>query len=219
MYIRLSYDLSASTPMPPDLPAVAVWPRRSIQAGDISNWSLVEMCTHCGTHLDAPWHFNDEGRRITDLPIEFFFFDRPFLLEVPKEDAQLITAGDLEPHLPRIAASDLLLLRTGFSRHRSTEPNRYIVKSPGLSTSGAECLAAFPNLRGVGLDTLSVACHEHLQEGIEAHRILFRDLGVPRILVEDVNLAVNLEGLTRVMILPIFIASMDGGPCTIVAEV
>ncbi len=220
MRLRLSYDLSPSTPVPVGLPPVKLSQRRSIAGGDVSNWFVAELCNHCGTHVDAPWHFNQNGKRVTDLPIDFFFFDRPLVLDVPKRASELVGAADLEPHASRLARCDILLLRTGFSRLRDAKRLEYQLKNPGLSVDAAEFVQGrYPGIRAIALDTLSMAANEHLDQGLEAHRILFRDVERPRILIEDINLDFDLARLRRVIVLPIFFAGTDGGPCTVVAEV
>lgn len=40
-----------------------------ISAGDICNLTKLEMCVHNGTHLDAPWHFYDDGKKIEELDL------------------------------------------------------------------------------------------------------------------------------------------------------
>lgn len=42
---------------------------RSIAGGDICNLSELEMNVHNGTHLDAPWHFLDNGKKIDRLDL------------------------------------------------------------------------------------------------------------------------------------------------------
>ncbi len=42
---------------------------RSIAGGDICNLSELTMNVHNGTHLDAPWHFLDNGKKIEQLDL------------------------------------------------------------------------------------------------------------------------------------------------------
>lgn len=38
--------------------------------GDLYNLSTIEMCSHNGTHIDAPLHFINEGKSIQDISLE-----------------------------------------------------------------------------------------------------------------------------------------------------
>jgi len=43
-----------------------------IKKGDVCNLTGIEMCAHNGTHVDAPYHFIDEGRSIGEVPLEHY---------------------------------------------------------------------------------------------------------------------------------------------------
>ena len=194
MYTKLSYDLSNDTPIPAGLPPVRIEQISDIELGDVSNLFKLQVCNHCGTHIDGPWHFNPRGKKISDFPIEYFFFDRPMIVDIPKGDSELVMAEDLTPFQSQLGNCDLLLLRTGFAQHRAHNRQRYISNNPGLSVEVARYLTAqFPNIRALAIDTISIAANEHLDEGLEAHRIFFRSIEHPVLLIEDVNLPFELE--------------------------
>ena len=44
----------------------------SIDAGDVYNMSTLSMCVHNGTHIDAPYHFLNEGNTVEQIPLEYF---------------------------------------------------------------------------------------------------------------------------------------------------
>ena len=39
----------------------------SIEKGDICNLTKFEMCAHNGTHVDAPFHFENDGKTIDEV--------------------------------------------------------------------------------------------------------------------------------------------------------
>ncbi len=51
--------------MPPTLDRV-----KSIKTGDSYNLSNLSLCLHNGTHIDAPFHFIEEGNTIEQIPLE-----------------------------------------------------------------------------------------------------------------------------------------------------
>jgi kynurenine formamidase len=103
---------------------------------------------------------------------------------------------------------------------RRTEPERYAFFSPGLSAKGASYLAEnFPQLRALGLDTISLASMQHLAEGLEAHRVLLGGKGRRFLIVEDMNLDWDLSQLRLVMAVPLFVEGVDSAPCTVLGVI
>ena len=221
MFVRLSFSLSITTPTPGGRRPLEIQVDESIDQGHPGNTFYYTAWNHTGTHVDAPAHMITDGKRITDYPIDQFIFDRPLVIDVPKEDDELIDSSDLRPFEGVIVASDLLLLRTGFTRYRDVEPVRYRDHNPGLSVDAARYLrrSRFPLLRAVGLDTISAAAAALVAEGIEAHKVLFsRTAGPSVLIIEDVDLSPDLSSLRRVFVVPMFVEGLDSCPCTIIAE-
>jgi arylformamidase len=219
----LSYSLSPFSPVwPGNPPAVKTEPRSSITRGDAANTTILHLFSHSGTHLDSPKHFNDQGASAFELPIENFIFLAPVVLDVPKSDDGAITKADLQPFADLLANADLALLRTNWSRHRATDPERYASKGPFLHPDGARFLMdSFPRLKGVAIDAVSIGSPGFSDETIETHRIL---TGVGRadgrflIILEDLRIDPDLSNARRIYAWPLFIEGSDGSPCTIVAE-
>lgn len=44
----------------------------NITDGDVCNLSEITMCVHNGTHVDAPYHFLDDGIKIDEIPLNKF---------------------------------------------------------------------------------------------------------------------------------------------------
>ena len=86
-----------------------------LEADDLPNgegWAVerVELSTHSGTHMDAPWHFHsttDNGARrapsIDETPLEYCFRPGVKLDFRHTKDGQVMTAADVEHELRRIA--------------------------------------------------------------------------------------------------------------------
>ncbi|TMW73544.1 cyclase family protein [Alteribacter natronophilus] len=47
-------------------------PSMQISGGDSVNVAGITMSTHTGTHIDAPFHVDRNGRTIDELPLEYF---------------------------------------------------------------------------------------------------------------------------------------------------
>lgn len=46
---------------------------KSIDKGDRYNLSKISMCTHAGTHIDSPWHFDEDGIDVGKMRISQFY--------------------------------------------------------------------------------------------------------------------------------------------------
>lgn len=217
-WIKLSYDISEEDPLPPGIPAFSRKTKSSIKGGDISNVSNVCFCNHSGTHIDAPLHFVEDGLALTEFDINDFHFTSPVLVDIPLSDGQLVRPEHLEQFKELILPSDLLLIRTGFCKHRASDPERYRLDGPGFSEAAAiYTVQNFPKLRCVGLDAVSLAAMREVEEGIKAHQVLLAG-GRRFMIIEDMDLSGDLSGITEVLALPLLIAGIDGSQCTIVAR-
>ena len=56
----------------PGDPAPVKEPLASTAAGDLYNLTAFSMCAHNGTHIDAPFHFLNDGKTVDQLPLEVF---------------------------------------------------------------------------------------------------------------------------------------------------
>jgi arylformamidase len=219
----LSHPLTADAPVWPGNPSAASADlHQAIERGDDVNTTHLELFSHSGSHVDAPWHFNPDGPRAADLPVEAFVFDRPVVVEIPKPDGGFVTADDLEPHAAALSEADLALLRTGWSRHRDGDADRYVNDGPLLHPAGARRLLELgPRLRGVGIDTVSIGSPRHPDESVETHHVL-SGVGASDgrfvLIYEDIAIDPLVARATRVYAWPLFIPDADGSPVTVVAE-
>lgn len=218
----LSYPLTADAAVwPGNLPAAHTQSHSSISKGDRSNTTILHLFSHSGTHLDVPKHFNDAGPCAYQLPIENYIFFAPLVVDVPKSDRAAILCEELEPYADQLKQADLVLLRTGWSSQRFSDPRRYAGAGPFLHPDGAAFLMEHPNLKGVGIDTVSIGSPDFRDESVATHRIL---TGAGRsdsrfmLILEDFQIEMDLNTATRIYALPLMIEGSDGSPCTMVAE-
>ena len=73
MYIHdISRDV-LSTPVYEGDPETRVEFIKKIDDGDMYNLSAVSMCSHAGTHIDAPLHFYEDGSPIDQIRLNTFY--------------------------------------------------------------------------------------------------------------------------------------------------
>jgi len=114
----------------------------------------LELTTHTGTHVDAPWHFNKHGRRIDELPIDAFLGKGVVIDFRHLEDCAAIKAEDLEKAKPQIEEGDILIINTG--RHKQYGTPEYNTKHPGLDGESVEPFLLKKKIKMVGMDTMCV---------------------------------------------------------------
>ena len=217
MYIKLSYDYSLNTPYPAGLWPVKIDHVHDMAKGKISNVFTIKLCNHVGSHIDGPNHFGKDKRPLNKFDISNFIFDKPVILDIPKNDGEIVTAEDLADHKQAIDNSDLLLIRTGFSEIRNNDVNRYQDQSSGFSASAARYIVEETDICALGMDTLSFASFQQLDEGIKAHQIMMDQCGRDIFLLEDINLNFDFSGLKQVFAIPLFVEDLDSSPCTVLA--
>lgn len=221
MFVELSYPIGPETTvMDAALKPPEVKVRSRISEGKQNNSSYIELFAHAGTHIDAPWHFNDGGRRIMDFEVGDFVFSNVFQIDAPAEVWQPIPVEAFKPYEAQLSDADALLIRSGFSTYRQSDPALYVEATPGLSLEAAHYLAGFPHLRCIGVDFISIENVKRGREtGFPIHHALL-DRAAPLILLEDANFtAVSHKKIARLYLFPLRMANLEASPVTAVAEV
>ena len=198
---------------------LSVTREKDLDRGDSCNTSLVAMSSHAGTHIDAQRHFLKAGLSMDRYALKDFIFNRPLVVDCPKKSGQMVEAGDLKQYSAALKRVDLLVLRTGFFRFRSKP--EYYRANPGIAPDAARFIMRNPNIRAVGIDTVSVSSFIQREDGRATHRIF---LSGKRhfLLIEDMDLSLPLKVLKNVkfiMAVPLLIRGADGSSCTVIAAI
>ncbi len=211
--IWLSHIIDHSTPLYGGSGVLDIRQDRLMTSGDTCNTHTLFLPNHAGTHVDVPYHFISSGKRIEYFAPEAWIFNSPKVIEIPAEPGQLLTLQSLGRSILGDTTTDMVLLRTGFERHRGTD--HYWNNNPGIAPETAGHLhELFPSLRAVGVDTISISAARHREQGREAHKaFLSRDL----LVFEDMSLRHIRPGarLHTVIAFPLRFEGGDGAPCTI----
>lgn len=120
---------------------------------------VVRAHTHCGTHMDAPWHFGwringVEAKTIDQVPLEWCFSDGVVLDVRPISVDDSITVGKLKRALAKINYKikplDIVLILTGAGKLWGTES--YLDFQPGLTSDAVNWLLDY-GVKVIGIDT------------------------------------------------------------------
>ncbi|WP_032093073.1 cyclase family protein [Necropsobacter rosorum] len=221
-YQYLSYPLDVNAPGFPGEPTLSLETCSDIELGDSYNSSKIHLFNHFGTHFDAPRHFNPQGLSITQLPLSQFIYEQPLLLDIPKQQGEMIEPTDLAPHLARIQQADCLLIRTGLEKVRSENPSQYAANGCAVSIQSAQYLIDHAaNLKAIGFDFISLASPANPEHGVKAHQIMLGMFSPNFIcIIEDMRLAALMSRkLKRIFALPLRVIGIDSAQVTIIAEV
>lgn len=216
-WIYLSHPLSDDAPGYGGQKIFSSQPDKEIRKGDSCNTSIWKLSNHSGTHIDFPRHFFDRGNTMGDYKAGFFIFERVFVADISVvEPGMIIGSDDLNlANAPN--GIELLFIKTGFGKYRGQPV--YWQKNPGFHPDLAEYLRkAFPKLRAIGFDSISLSSFASRDLGREAHKA-FLDHDHPILPIEDMDLGRidKNHKINRVIVAPMHVAGADGAPCTVMA--
>ncbi len=200
MIYDVSMPLREGMPVYAGNPAFRRVVTHELGKGASCNQSRLEIGAHCGTHIDAPWHFEKDGFRTDAVPPENLIGPAR-LLYYPKQDR--IDLPDLEKL--DWTGIERVLFRTRNSDHwltgRPFDPGYVYLTGPG-----AKFLVA-KKVRLVGTDGLGIEEFGHKEH--PAHHAL---LGAGVTLVEGLSLAHVPPGEYTLFCGPLRIEGGDGAP-------
>ena len=194
-------------------PGVRVSPARTLEK-DGWNASTLELYSHSGTHMDAPWHFGCGDATIDEAPLNTCMGPAHIVRLPNTQESELLTVGHLGLLAESFTAGHSLIFHTGWSRYFD-RPEIYRGKLPRISEELARwCVEK--GVRMLGVEPPSVADVNNLEEVTTIHQIL---LGGGVTIIEGL---VNLESIPadtcHFAAFPLKIHQGDGSPCRALAS-
>lgn len=118
--------------------------------------AIINLETHCGTHIDFPSAHFLSGKGPQDYSISNFVSEA-LTVEVKKGENEHITSEEIIEKLKEIPTlrNKVLLIKTGFGKFWKTDPEKYFTDFPTLERKCTEIIANF-GLIAFGIDCLSV---------------------------------------------------------------
>lgn len=228
--IYLNHLIEETSPLYGDSGRINLARVRSIREGDSSNNTELSLPAHAGTHIDAPFHFDANGKSLEQFPADFWICRRPFLIEKSVEKDEIITLDTWLFELETIPEdTDLLLIKTGFEQFRQSltaeQDKTYIFNGPGLGPDVGFWLRKNRSLKMIGFDFISLTGYQNRELGRAAHRAFLKcdsgkkGPGKPILIIEDMKLADLQSSPKAVSVVPIHYKRADGSPVTVLAEI
>jgi arylformamidase len=203
-YIDVTLPLRPEMPFWPDSAGLHISPVKRMASGGVCNLSSLTIDLHAGTHVDAPWHYVDEGTTTEYLSIDTML-GPCYLVHLP--NVTEVTAADLQAaDIP--AGTTRLLLRTSNSQLWKAGVPQFRKDFVGLPADGARWLVEH-KISLIGVDYLSVG---PFGRGIETHKIV---LGAGMVVVEGLYLADVEPGHYELICLPIRLVGAEGAPARV----
>lgn len=165
-----------------------------ISDGEVCNLSSLKMCAHNGTHVDAPNHFIDDGKKIDEIDL-VKFVGYAYVAEHEGD----ITAQDARDILDRAAEA---------SEERDVDAGRRIlVRGNAVVTEEAAKVFADEDIFLFGNESQTVGPED---APMAVHMIM---LGREIVLLEGIRLDGVSEGVYLLNAAPLNLGGAEGAPC------
>jgi len=198
----ISVPINSQLPIWPGDPNLILERVSKIEEGAFANISRLEMGVHTGTHIDAPYHFVANGKKVEDLPLELLI-GRAQVVEIG-QDIKRIT-GEVLKKTKRPADCRRLLLKTSNSQIWARGEKEFQQDFAALTNDGADYLIKC-GIRLVGIDYLSIAPFEAPNS---THLTL---LGADVVVIEGLDLSGVQAGEYQLVCLPLKLGAVEGAP-------
>ncbi len=159
--------------------------------GETYNLTAFSMCTHNGTHVDAPFHFLADGKTAEALSLEKMI------------GFCYVTA----PHTGQLAQSDARAILEKAKKASPDAKKRILIKGDAVVSEEAAVLFANEGIDLIGTETLSVGPAD---APMAVHKIL---LTADAVLLEGIRLNGISEGVYLLSAAPLKLQGSDGAPC------
>jgi len=169
----------------------------TISAGSAVNVGRLQLSVHTGTHADAPYHYNQAGARMDQVPVETYV-----------GPARVVDVrGHATITIALLSAFDFSTTpRVLFKSDTWTDPDYFPDSWPLLAANVPAWLGA----RGVKLVGLDVPSVDHLtSKNLPIHHALD---AAGLVILENLDLRTVAPGVYELIALPLKIKDGDGSP-------
>ena len=198
MYIDLTQRVEEHMPVYPGTPSPII---RKVNTFEKNGFVEHEMslCSHIGTHMDAPAHMIEGGRTLDTYPMEHFL-GKAYLIDIEKKEP---TVKELRQKETELKSCKFVIFRTNWSKYWGKE--KYFEGFPVPSLEVVKYLLEI-GIKGFGIDTLSIDTSNTTT--FENHKEI---LGKERTITENLmNLAHIQSSSFEIAMIPLKIKDSDG---------
>lgn len=161
-----------------------------IEKGDVCNLTAFSMCAHNGTHIDAPYHFINDGKTVDEVGLE------PF-----------IGMAYVAEHQGVVSCDDAIRIIENAKAHSEEAGKRILLKGDVEVSLEAARVFANAGVLLLGNEPQTVGPKD---APMAVHLAL---LGAGVVLLEGVNLEKVPESVYFLNAAPLNLSGADGSPC------
>jgi arylformamidase len=196
-------------------PGMPVWPgddavdlhrKQKIEDGANANVSFLGLSVHTGTHVDAPYHFLQDGKTVEQLALDVLVGSVQ-IIEIPESanviDRELLTKLDFNPGIQRV------LFKTRNSSYWLLSDQTFQTGFVGITKDGSEFLVEH-GIKLVGIDYLSISPYKNSRP---THEVLLK---AQMVIIEGLDLNNIAPGIYKLYCLPIKLGGSDGAPARVI---
>ena len=211
--VDLSHRVDENTQVFPGDPVPCFEPAATISRDGMNVLSL-HLGSHSGTHVDAPYHFVENGARIDEMDSGLFVGPAVLMDARGKGPRGRITVEDLRAHEDLLSEGVIAVVWTGWDEHYGT-PAYY--DHPFLDRRAAQLLLD-NGVQTIAIGALSVdetVLEGAHPEGYPVHKLL---CGAGCVIVENLTSIEAVDFREPILsLLPIKLSNSDGAPIRAVA--
>ena len=161
-----------------------------IKNGALCNLTALSMCVHNGTHIDAPYHFIDDGKPVDRVDL-----------------AKFIGPAYVETHDGDVSASDAKEILERARALNAQSWKKILLRGKATVTREAAAVFADAGIDLIGNESQTVGPED---APAEVHLIL---LGKEVVLLEGIRLSNVPDGVYTLNCAPLNLTATDGSPC------
>ena len=205
MIYDVTVPITNAMPVWPGDPSVRLTPKSHVSRDKSHTVKLtaIEMGSHTGTHVDAPCHFVEGGRRLHEIPFEQLI-GKATVFELP--GIRSIGRADLEKLNWRGVGK--VLFKTENSKH--WQDGAFYENFVYLEPDGAEFLVQH-GVQLAGIDYLSI---DKFKSGKHPAHFVLLTRNV--VILEGLNLCPVPSGEYDLLALPLNLRDADGAPTRVI---
>ena len=162
----------------------------SMEAGALYNLTAISMCAHNGTHVDAPFHFVNDGKTVDAVCLEAF-----------------VGMAYVAEHHGVVSADDAARIIASANAQNPESARRILIKGAAVVSAEAAKVFAASGIVLLGNESQTVGPED---APMAVHLIL---LGAGVVLLEGIRLGAVPEGAYLLNAAPLNLAGADGSPC------
>jgi len=163
---------------------------KSMEKGDVYNLTAFNMCAHNGTHIDAPFHFIQDGKTVDAICLESF-----------------VGMAYVAEHQGIVTGDDAVEIIESAKRWNPEAAKRILIKGAAEVSFEAAKVFASSGMLLLGNEAQAVG---PLNAPMAVHLAL---LGADVVLLEGIRLAEVSEGVYFLSAAPLNLSAADGAPC------